>query len=217
MNPPPRPPPPRPKEGLPGVAIAAIVVACLGLLAVGGLVVIGAVMGYRDAAKRSAEAKVDPHTVALTERHATQNGLLTAHYPADFATKSLDDATLLVSRVFSSGEDEGLALAAVKNPITDDASEFARLLWTQAQKSITAKGGEATKSYERKATCLDKYPGVEVEWSFSLPQTRPYVSRGCFFIHDNRGYELRYFVPKARATDDIPLLDRIIAASELAP
>src|SRR5262249_49559301 len=152
---------------------------------------------------------VNPHTVPLSESYSTPNHLLTAHYPADFAAKSLDDATLIVSRNFGGGEDEVVTLAAVRNPITNDPHEFARILLALVEKTVTAKGGTSTKPAERETLCLGRYRGVETEGTFSLPTSAPYESKACFFVRGDKGYEVRYDVPRSRAADEAPLLTRI--------
>jgi hypothetical protein len=214
-----QPPPPPPKQGLSGTTIALIVV---GVVVVLGLFVVvplgmGVYVGYTRAKERAAAAKVSPHAVALSASYTTPNGLLTAHYPADFAAKSLDDATLVVSRNFPGGEDEVVTLAAVRSPITNDPHELARILLGLVDKNVAAKKGTSTKTAEREVMCLGKYRGVETEGTFSLPGSATYESKACFFLHGDRGYEVRYDVPRSRAADEVPLLTRIIEATVLAP
>ncbi len=210
-------PPPPPRKGLSGLVIALIAVGCLGVLGLVALFAAGIAIGYQREIARSKAAKVDPMTVSLSEQHATTNGLLSAHYPADFAAKSLDAATLLISRNLGGVADEGLTLAAVSNPITDDPHEFARILWAAHDKNVTAKGGTSTKTVDHPTKCLGKYDGVEWEGTFSLPLGEQYRSKGCFFIRGDRGYALRYDLPGTSYASDAPLLDRIIEATELAP
>jgi hypothetical protein len=38
-----------------------------------------------------------PETAELTESFSTSNNMLTAHYPADFAAKKIDDLTPVLS------------------------------------------------------------------------------------------------------------------------
>jgi hypothetical protein len=218
---PPPPPPPPPKSGLSPAVIAAIAVAGVFALLIGVPLVIGVVMGVRSALEKAADggtsSNVDPNTVLLDQSYTTPNNLLTAHYPAHLAAKTLDDATLILSRNFGGGEDEVVTLAAVKSPITNDPKELARILLGLVDKNVAGKGGTSTQTSNRPAKCLGKYPGVEVEGTFTIPPTGAYVSKACFFIANDRGYELRYDVPRSRAAAEVPLLERIMAATELAP
>jgi hypothetical protein len=213
------PPPPPPKEGLSGGKVALIVGCAVGVL---GLFVIvplgvGAYVGFTRARTRAVAATVDPFTVPLAQTYKTPNGLVTGHYPADFAAKTLDDATLVLSRNFDNGEDEVVTLAGVQSPITNDPHEFARILLALVDKKVAAKGGTSTKTSERDAMCLGRYKGVEVEGSFSIPGSGTYESKACFFIRGERGYETRYDYPRSRSAAEAPLLGRIVEATELAP
>ncbi|HVY48654.1 MAG TPA: hypothetical protein VHB21_22355 [Minicystis sp.] len=211
-----QPPGQPPKRGPSGLVILAII-AGVGMVAVlVAVMFFFAIWQFLSPDAKTAAAP-DPHTVPLTQRFATQNGLLTAHYPDDFAAKSLDHATLVVSRNFDGGEDEVVTLAAVKDPITNDPREFARLLLLVVDKNVAAKGGTSSKTSEREALCLGKYPGIEAVVTFDLPGTSPYDGKACFFLRGDKGYEVRYDVPRARAAAEVPLLERIIDATELAP
>jgi hypothetical protein len=196
--------------------IVILVLAGMGALAFVALFVVGAVVGFREAA-RSKVASAAASSAPFSASYTTTNGLLTAHYPDDFAAKKLDAATLVVSRNLSSGGDEALTLAALAQPITDDPHELARVLWTSHDKSVAGQGGTSAKVGEREADCAGRYRGVEVEGTFTLSGGNPYASKGCFFIHAGRGYELRYDVSSSRLAEEAPLLTRIIDATDFAP
>jgi hypothetical protein len=195
--------------------IVLIVMSIFGVLIVVPLS-IGVVVGFRRAMK-AGTATVAPASVALSESYKTTNGLLTAHYPADFAAKRLDDATVMISRNLGDGTDEVVTFGAVPDPISDDPHEFGRILIDSLSKNVVAKGGTAQKGAERPTTCLGTHAGVEVEITFTFDSGRPYDSKSCFFMMAKRGYELRYDVPRTRAAQDVPLLERIMDATELAP
>ncbi len=176
----------------------------------------GIYVGYTQARDKQ-KPSTDLKAAKLTETYATTNGLVTVHYPPDLVAKKLDEATIILSRNFGSGEDEVITLAGVKNPITNDPRELARILLALVEKNVTAKGGTSTKKPARDTKCLGKYAGVEVEGSFTIPPVGAYKSWACFFIREDRGYELRYDVPESRVKDEVPLLEKIIAATDLAP
>jgi hypothetical protein len=195
---------------MPAFLVALIALGALCMVIVFGGLVLGAVL-------RGRGTPVDPLAVPLTQTYATPNGLLKAHYPADFVAKTLDDATLVVSRNFGGGEDEVVTLAAVKDSITNDPRELARLLDGLVEKNVLGNGGTYGVTARRSAQCLGSHPGEELEMTFKLSAVGPYLSRGCFFLVGTRGYELRYDVPKSRAGTEVALLQRIIAATELTP
>jgi hypothetical protein len=209
----PPPPPPPTKSN----TVLILVLVGIGLLLVLLVLVplgIGVVVGYRNAARKAAMPKV-PAT--LSETFATVNGLATLHYPGDFAAKSLDDSTVMVSRNLPGGLDEVVVVGAVKKPITNDVHELARILDLDTEKTVTTKGGTFRKAGERPATCMTSYTGLETEMRFSIGLSGEYESKACFFVHDGHGYELRYNVPVSRMADEVPLLERIENATELAP
>src|SRR5262249_6078534 len=91
---------PRPPSS--GPSIVAIIVGC----AIGGFVLLfiaGAVVGFMRV--KGKKEKVDPEKVVLSERYATTNGFIVAHYPSDFAAKRIDNATVLVSRSLGIGDE----------------------------------------------------------------------------------------------------------------
>lgn len=212
------PPPQAPKGGLSVGCIVGIVVGVVGLL-LAIPVGIGIVYGFRRAMEADQAARTAASAASreeLSETYATPNGLLRAHYPADFAAKTLDDSTLLVSRNLGSGLDEAITLGAVRDPITNDVHEFARLLLGAVQKNVLAKGGVYTIGKDRPARCLGKHPGIEIETSFHIGPSGEYGSKTCFFLEGNRGYEFRYDAPRSRPAE-VVLLQSIIDATELSP
>jgi len=160
----------------------------------------------------------DPMKVALSESYVTKNGLLTAHYPADFAASTPDAGTIVLTRNLDASEADVITLGAVRSPVTNDVHEFARILHAATEKNVLAQGGSSYAwEDQRPASCLGKYPGLEVEVSYRLPPAGVFVSYSCFFLMKGRGYELRYDVPQGRASTDAVLARRVLDATEIAP
>jgi hypothetical protein len=203
------------KRGSNTVVVVLVATAVLGLLVVVPLLV-GVVIGVRRAMKGTA-GTVDPTKVQLSESYSTTNKLLTVHYPSDFAAKKLDDSTVVIVRNFGDASDEVVTFGAVQNPITDDVHEFGRILLDAIAKNVVGKGGTWTRTSERPSTCIGPHAGVEIEATFKLPLSKEYVSKSCFFMSGDRGYEFRYDVPRAKLDTEAPLLERIIDATDLAP
>lgn len=203
-------PPPR-SSGLPVALIVAIGASAFVLLALFG---VGFAWGlYR--ARKATHAPVDPAKVVLSERYASKNGLIVAHYPADFAAKHVDEATVMVSRTIGK-VDEFATLGAipVASAVSDDVGEFARLMIVGVEKNVAAKGGSFERGEKRDAKCLGKYPGVAYSPTFTLFGNE-YVGEACFFRHQDRLYVTRYDLGKSRAAADRALLERIVRATEL--
>jgi len=202
-----------------------LLVVGLVLVVVGIPFVVGIVIGVTRAMHRSSAAAatvtsvgpVGPVPSSLSESYVTGNKLLTIHYPSDFAAKSLDTGTVMVSRNLTGGDDEAITFAAIVNPISDDPHELARILIKPVETHVVGKGGTYTKNSERSAMCLGKYVGVEVEATFVLPPSGPYQSKSCFFVSGTHAYEVVRNLPKSRLATEGPLIDTIENATELAP
>lgn len=208
---PPPPPPPRKSN-------AVLIVACvLGgialLLAIGIPFAMGFAKGLRHASAPPAHA---PPSAALSETYSTKNGLLTAHYPSDFVAKNVDSTTLGIARNFPDGSDEEVVLAAVAHPITDDVHEFARVLTASIAKKTSAIGSTFVETTHRDVACFGGYDGVNVEATFLAGGKTLYRVSLCFFMHDDRGYEVEYILPDARTATELPLLQSIAVATDYA-
>ena len=117
---------------LPAVLIA---VAIIGF----AVIVAGAVFLVRREMRRVMMSQ-NPYAVPLSELYKSGNGLITAHYPADFAAQRLGEGAIVVSRHLLGGE-EGISLIAVNHPISDDAGELSRIMEVETEKALTTKGG----------------------------------------------------------------------------
>jgi hypothetical protein len=160
----------------------------------------------------TATVTTSPYPTGFSETYSTENKLITIHYPPDFAAKSLDDSTVIISRNFLGStpvEDEVVTFGALDTPITNDPHELARVLIDDLTKHVRTKGGTYKKKSERRTTCLLKYPGVEVEATLTLPTLPPYTSKSCFFTKAGHGYEFRYDAPTWRLATEGPLLESI--------
>jgi len=207
-------PPPAASARIPTAVIVLILVGCLGVVGLASVFVFGVVVGFRNAMRQHAPTD-RPSTLPLTQTYATPNGLLTAHYPAEFAAKTIGEGTLIVSKTFVGDEGEVVTLSAVGNPITDDLREFARVSEAASEKHVVSQGGKYTKTAESKSNCLAGHPGLRVEVSYQLASVE-YAARSRYFFIKGRGLEVRYDVPRARAERETALLERIIEATELA-
>ncbi len=170
-----------------------------------------------DVVEPALETETDaPGAGGLTEKYTTQNGQLTAHYPADFAAESLDAATLLVSHTFSQGDYEGIALVGLPHPISRDTREFARVVLAamdEKKKTVTTSFAETDR---HPAQCLGKYPGLEVDTEYTMKAGSAYLERSCVFVRRDVGYVTRVYLPKRLQERDGALLEKMVMATEIA-
>jgi hypothetical protein len=207
-------PTPPPRKGLPTGVVVAIVCGLLLAVAGGG---VGVFFLARHAmalrAKRS-----DPN-VAFAQHYTSANGLITAHYPSDFAAKKLEQGSVLLSRNLGLGDDEALVFTAIAQPITDDAQELARVLENAFEKGITSKGGTVSSGDPRPGKCETSdgsHTGVEQISTYSIPPSGTINVWSCVFVTGGHGYKLSYLVSRKRIPEEGPLLRRIMAAAELS-
>jgi hypothetical protein len=209
--------PPPPRSG-PSVALVLGIVGGLFALVLVACVLAGVAIGFQRARAR-ARASVGPSAAdaaaAFTQTYPSKNGLVVAHYPADFAAKSIDDSTIVLARNLPDGTDEIVQIGAVERPISDDPSEFARVLLVAMAKNIEAAGDTWTETSRRTGACFRSYPGIAVEGTFVAGKKTPEHVRACFFIDSNRGYEIKSVVPAKNETAQLPLLQSILGATEI--
>jgi hypothetical protein len=189
---------------MPTIAIALIVVGGVWALVMLGLFGLGVAFDvYRGMKGRSSAS---PTSTAPTHSYSTTNGLVTVHYPADFAAKNLDATTVSLSKNFIGGQNEAVTIAAVPHPISNDVREIARLLHADTEKEALSRDGTYTHTDDHAGNCLGVYRGWEVNVSYNLLLGGIYLSKSCFFLVDNTVFELRYDVPSVHAKEETPLL-----------
>jgi hypothetical protein len=209
-------PPPPAAVARPGFPVAAVIaVACVGVLFV-ALFVVVAVFTVRRFQHRSSHT--DPN-VPLTQQYQPENRLFTVHYPVDFAAKRIDEGTVVVSRRISLIDDEAVTVAAVWQPISDDVNEFSRVLEHAFRKSIEEKGGHVSGGDPRPAKCPTSgalHDGIEIIDMYRIAGSESVTRWSCTFLAHGHGYKLTYAVGHDRIVEQRPLLERIIAATELS-
>jgi hypothetical protein len=206
-------PPSPPRKSLPAGVVVAIVCGLLLLLAAGGA-------GIYLVVKRQflLRAKRTDPNVPLAQKYTSANGLITAHYPSDFAAKKIEQGSVLVSRNLGLGDDEAVVFTAIAQPITDDPHELARVLENAFEKGIRAKGGTVLIGEPRAGRCETNqaaYDGAETVGTYTIAPGPTITVWSCVFVAGGHGYKLSYLVPRSRITEEGPLLRRIVAAAEL--
>lgn len=147
---------------------------------------------------------------AMSQSFASKNGLITAHFPADFAASSVGTSSIVVSRSLPGGLDEALALVPIEKPISSDLNEFARVIGAAEVKELRGY----VESSSLPATCVGK-PGIETTGTWrSEKGTLTYLRKACHFLSSGHGYSIAYSVPSTLAADEEPTLRAIREATQ---
>lgn len=147
---------------------------------------------------------------AMTESFASKNGLITAHYPADFTASSVGASSIVMSRGLPGGLDEALVLIPIEKPISSDLNEFARVIGADEVKGLRGY----VESSSLAATCAGK-PGIETTGTWrSEKGTLTYLRKACHFLSNGHGYSIAYSVPSTLAADEEPTLRAIREATQ---
>jgi hypothetical protein len=146
----------------------------------------------------------------LTQSYPMKNGLVVAHYPTDFAaTTPPGDDTVVVTRAT-----EGVAwMVAPSNAGQDVASWSPQLLATFAQRQ-EAGHEKWTETSRVAGPCFRSYPGLLVTSTYTKDKGTWKV-RMCLFATPSAGYAFETRVPVAREATVLPLLQKILEATEI--
>jgi hypothetical protein len=148
---------------------------------------------------------------AMTESYASKNGLLTAHYPADFAASTVGTSSIVVTRNLPGGLDEALAFVPIEKPISTELREFARVIGAAEIKDLN--GYVETSALP--ATCVGA-AGIETTGTWKSERgSMTYLRKACHFIHNGHGYSIAYSVPSTHAAEEEPTLRAIREATQL--
>ena len=151
-----------------------------------------------------------PPPAAMTQSFASKNGLITAHYPADFAASTVGTSSIVVSRSLPGGLDEALALVPIDKPISSDLNEFARVIGAAEVKELHGY----VESSSLPASCVGK-PGIETTGTWrSEKGTLTYLRKACHFLSNGHGYSIAYSVPSTLAATEEATLRAIREATQ---
>lgn len=157
------------------------------------------------ACKRRSINRTSPSSVALTQSYSTENGLVTAHYPADFAAKKLSANSIILARNLQDGTDEAIAFTAVAKPISDDLNEYARVVLNAEVKGLKSY----TETSKKQSTCGAGHPSIETVGRWGESPTLKYERHSCIFLANGHGYSIGFSAPERHSAEEVPLLQRI--------
>lgn len=166
-----------------------------------------AVLACNGGGKASGSAGAVP---AMTESYASKNGLITAHYPAEFAASSVGTSSIVLNRNLPGGFDATVVLIPIETPISTDVKELARVLDGAAVKNLPGYVEESSLP----ATCAGQ-PGIETTGTWrSDKDALTYLRKGCYFIHGGHGYSIAYLIRSTLAATEEPTLRAIREATQ---
>ena len=146
----------------------------------------------------------------MTASFASKNGLITAHYPADFEASAVGTSSIVVTRNLPGGLDEAMVLVPIENPISSDLKEFARVIGAAEVKDLRSY----VETSALPASCAGK-PGIETTGTWrSEKGTLTYLRKACHFLDHGHGYSIAYSVPSTLAAEEEPTLRAIRDATQ---
>jgi len=157
----------------------------------------------RPTAKKKAAAQREP----LSESYTSKNGLVTAHYPASFAAKTVGKSVVMLARNLDGGLDEAITFVPIEKPISDELGEFARIVAKAEEGALDG----FTLTSSGPATCNGQ-SGTQKTGTWGSSAT--YIRRACYFLRNGHGYSVAYIVPQSRAAEETPVLVQIVEAME---
>jgi hypothetical protein len=198
------------ETGSPGRAAAIIVIGIV-LAGFCGQLIRIAQRKWADSHVAAATAGTRVSRETRTENFATQNHLITLHYPADFAAKVIDGDTLVLSRNLPDGETDVLHFMALADPISNDNNEFTRVAGqVESKKPSDWEYREVSKG---KATC-NGMPGLEIVSTWKPPGSNMRSRRWwCAFLRNGHGYAFSYNTPGNVPDAHEALLRSIVGAT----
>jgi hypothetical protein len=146
----------------------------------------------------------------LTESYSTQDGRITAHYPASFAASIQPDGALAL--MHSTGE--AVVLRRLDVPIGGGLAEVAAQSWADVQKRSAAGGVTLDGHAETAGTCMGG-PAQIATYKGKTAKGVAIEAWHCVFIRDGKGYSFGYAMPVAHAAV-AKQLQRIVEATVIA-
>jgi hypothetical protein len=157
--------------------------------------------------KRAAKREA-PLSEPLDQRYSSPNGLITIHYPADFAAKVVGKSSLVLERNLPDDQVELVTFVSTDKPVSDDVAEFARVINVAEAKALT----NYTEKTNQRAEC-NGAPGVQVEGEWQPEPGAGNFRKSCAFLRDGHGFSFAYSVPDSYLSTHRALLESIVAAT----
>jgi len=146
-------------------------------------------------------------SVVLGESYHSPNGLITAHYPGDFAAKVAGKAAIMMTRNLDDDESELITLVSVVEPVSTDLTEYTRVVSLAEVKKLD--GYQQISKTTTKCLGVD---GVEIVSTWK-PGKVIYRRHWCGFLRNGHGYAFAYTLPESSVESDAPLLRSIVDAT----
>lgn len=157
--------------------------------------------------------KITADSLELTERFPVKGGLAVAHHPKLLVASQTNDS---VARLAPAAygpfdiEDE-IFIATTQTPATADLGEYVRILHAPFEADLAAWHVTSRSA----ASCLGVYPGLELRAAFLTKDGKKRHYWSCTFLRSGHGYKVSYAVNESAETGDVPLLRKVIDATEI--
>jgi hypothetical protein len=116
---------------------------------------------------------------------------------------------VLLARGFDDGSDEAVVFVAIANPASDELDEFARV--SELKNSTHYNKWQQLSS--GRVTFLGA-PAVRTHGSWESEKKHfPYLRTSYVLVRNGKGYIFSYVYPQTHATEDEPLLEKILQAT----
>jgi hypothetical protein len=145
---------------------------------------------------------------ALSQTFATQNGLASVHYPADFAASTPNEHVVTVQRHAHAGA-HYVVVDAIGKPVSEHLEEVDRIVRIELAKAL--QSFVATPVV--KSTCHTE-AGVASGGTY-VEEGTTYDLRACAFMKSGKYYRCSYAAPKSEFASIEPLLKRICDGFDL--
>jgi hypothetical protein len=195
-----------------------------GWIVAGAFALLGAVLTITvatTAVKRLREltggAEVKPDDYVLTQRFASSDGRLVAHYPASFtaAPGKSEAGKYLSVNVTRRGGSSTVGLLAILTPVSDDPAELDRAIMQGVRSAWAKEGMDYKELRHHSGLCLGE-PGEITEGTLEKYLVSLKVWQ-CTFLRLGEGFHFFYLTSASGDSREPEVLLKIMEATDITP
>jgi hypothetical protein len=158
--------------------------------------------------------KIGADDLKLTERYVVKGGLAVAHHPKLLVASQTNESVARLAPAAAYGPfdiDDEIFIATTKTPATAELDEYVRILHAPFEADLT--GWRVTS--RAAASCLGVYAGLELTATFITKDGKKRRYWSCTFLRSGHGYKVSYAVNESAEANDVPLLRKVVDATEI--
>lgn len=162
--------------------------------------------------KRLAHLGDSKRETALKAKYDSPNGMISVHYPEDFAAKTVGTSVVQLVRNVPPYDAEVLTFLSVEQPISNDVGELERVI-AKAEESVRAKNDTTyvERSHE-KSSCFG-VDCVVAKGTWTNSGNR-FERTSSTFLRNGHGYSFTTIVPESLEGEDAAVIRAITEATE---